>query len=922
MWRVATLAVLCLGCTVSGFADPPAQAAKPAFTRGIAISASDIGHDYPVEALVEFVEQGHFDPVVIDWGWVTARWHKTDPAAVNRLRRELVARGVEVPAMYRPYWLDAYEQPGVPEQVKRDGSPAPLWGHRPCYLSPEARRWARSWGEKILQQCPDFDEIIIYSPINQCECPRCLAALAADPTAHEAAAWSFLAEARAAWRILKPSVKLGVVYFADPKFWQVGRDIVDAARPFLSVQARTDMPTEVAGEVALRDVLKDRLRACTAKILWDTKDKVPTDKLAELDRLARANDLPYYLWSFDTAFLSQQCDPQVAAQSLGLDWGALRPSLRRMGLKEGATGQVAGGQPAPGPTPATGPATAGATPPSAGLAIDMRATVARVATSNDYTLLDPLRSADDNAVVALAAMLSDRQRTPRERFIAAVGLSRVRSAAARTVLLAHTAETDPLVRQGVVMCLGYFPDDTGEVRTALTQAATGDPYGVTDAKTRAVRYPIREVARSGLERLAKNAPLRVVTPAAVPALAATPTPTPAPTPIPAPAPATHPISPPSPGPRGRVNLAEALAGKCVTLVNVGDVIRLENTGPAVADLELDRYLPAVDSEQVVLGRWVRAQTAEGQALAVAIAAVTPDTQGNLIQTLRLPSVPEKCQLAVILSSLVARRERPAPAGSFPIPAATDYPPEVRPFLEAGVDILRDHPEIRAVASALLAQTHDAYQVALRLAAIMKAKPPGTTGWEQGLPVPINVLRHGGSCCMSAITAAAILRACGIPTQITYTCPPSYIHGIIRFYLPGDGWVRMDSTCGAGRLPLIQSEEQLGWVRLYDMPRELEAVKGSWGWPYMHYDGHGGYPYRCGGRPCRAVRGGHYENGVWGSGNEVLGSVANEGVWLAWDDLVSRSRAAVMARTIGEFTTVTDRAPGVARYVAAMNRPQG
>jgi hypothetical protein len=191
-----------------------------------------------------------------------------------------------------------------------------------------------------------------------------------------------------------------------------------------------------------------------------------------------------------------------------------------------------------------------------------------------------------------------------------------------------------------------------------------------------------------------------------------------------------------------------------------------------------------------------------------------------------------------------------------------------------------------------------------------------------LPASAIPLRYGGSCCISAVTAAAVLRSCGIPAQITY-CPAGYVHGIVRFHLDGYGWCRMDSTCGTGRLPLVEERVHRGLVRLYDMPIEMEKFPGSWGWPYQHSTiDKARYEFRSGGKVVPSVRFAdwdeeqarrekrpsgrveepfpHLESGSW---NTVLVVEKWKVAGRKWDALVAASRTAVQNGRIGEFQRV-------------------
>jgi len=302
-----------------------------------------------------------------------------------------------------------------------------------------------------------------------------------------------------------------------------------------------------------------------------------------------------------------------------------------------------------------------------------------------------------------------------------------------------------------------------------------------------------------------------------------------------------------------VDEARAAPIEGVAVVAVKDFMRLENRGKAVADLEFPRYFPAIDDEQFVLGRWVAAATDKGRRIRITIAEVSPDPQGNLVHTYRIPRFPENEGVVVTVTSLVLRRERAAPEGAFPIPSPDEYPEHVRPFLQSTATVVVDQPDIRAAARTIRQTTSDAYAVANEIAALMKANTYTQRGRpDYSLPTSARVLRHGGSCCGSAVCAAALFRACGIPAQITY-CPAGYVHGVIRFYLQGYGWCRMDSTSGTGRLPFVRRAAHRGFVRLYDMPLEMETIEYAYAWPFQHNTITDEYKFHSGGEVIPTVR---------------------------------------------------------------------
>jgi hypothetical protein len=300
------------------------SAPKVVTQRGIAILASSVGSDYSPEGLAEFVRQGNFSPVVIDWAWITSHWGQTNFPALNRFIQLTARRGVPVAAMYRPRFLN---DPTVPIQVDGTGNPVTSHGSYICFASPEARRWGISWGARILQQCPQINEIIIYNPLDQCQCPACRRG---RQNGRYEAVWKFLAEAKAAWKIPRPSVKLGVVYVDDPEFWKRGAEILDVAHPFLFVMDDTDLAKDAAAARAIRDLLPGKFGPCLAKVTWGPNDRVSPARLAEFDRTAGQARLPYFFWTFDTLFDSDLYRPEDVAQALGLNPTAITEAIGNM----------------------------------------------------------------------------------------------------------------------------------------------------------------------------------------------------------------------------------------------------------------------------------------------------------------------------------------------------------------------------------------------------------------------------------------------------------------------------------------------------------------------------------------------------------------------------------------------------------------
>lgn len=298
---------------------------QPTPTCGIAILASNIGSTYPVEPLVEFIDNCGFSIVVVDWAWITYHWDRTDFEKLNKLIRTLKTKGIEVPAMYRPRFLS---NPTVPTQVKENGLRAFSHGYHICFSSEESREWGYSWGEKILEKCPEFDEIIIYNPLDICECPQCQYNRSKDRYAQ---VWNFLAEARKVWRQKKPSVKLGVVYMPEYKdFWERGINIIDSARPFLYLREDIDIKKNIDDVKAIHNILGNKVKASLAKITWGKDDKVSKEKLSNFTQLAQQNKISYFFWTFDTLFLSSKYNPREVSQILDLDYNRIKKALGKM----------------------------------------------------------------------------------------------------------------------------------------------------------------------------------------------------------------------------------------------------------------------------------------------------------------------------------------------------------------------------------------------------------------------------------------------------------------------------------------------------------------------------------------------------------------------------------------------------------------
>lgn len=285
--------------------------AQVAHERGIAVLASSIGKDFSPEELARFVQQGRFAPVIIDWAWITHHWDRTNFAAVNRFIGLMAAQKVPVAAMYRPRFLSS---PTAATQVGTEGKPS-VDHAEICYSDASARRWGYSWGERILEKCPNFKEIIIYNPVDQCQCPKCSVSRL---NGRYTTIMSFLSEAKSSWLIKHPGLKLGVVSMPYPEFWTAGVSIVDVAHPYLCIRENVDPTKEITNLVAVRAILKEKMGSSLAKVTWEEGERASIDQLKTVDDLAAREGISYFFWTFETLFNSSLYDSKAVIQALGI----------------------------------------------------------------------------------------------------------------------------------------------------------------------------------------------------------------------------------------------------------------------------------------------------------------------------------------------------------------------------------------------------------------------------------------------------------------------------------------------------------------------------------------------------------------------------------------------------------------------------
>ncbi|MBU0608003.1 MAG: HEAT repeat domain-containing protein, partial [Armatimonadetes bacterium] len=346
-----------------------------------------------------------------------------------------------------------------------------------------------------------------------------------------------------------------------------------------------------------------------------------------------------------------------------------------------------------------------------------------------------------------------------------------------------------------------------------------------------------------------------------------------------------------------------------------DWIRVRNTGGLATKVEFHQYFPIVDDEQLVLGRWVTAQNDDDLAFPVSVVKVEPDAEGNLIHRFCLECFPEHSEMTVTITTILAFHAKPPVTGPRALLPAEAYPPAVRPYLSSTAMAPLDDPVVQRKAREISATGTDALDLTRRVLAYMKTLPyTPTEKWTDHpeLSRRAFTLTYGNSCCLSAAAACTVLRACGIPTQLTYTALTGQLHGIIQAWFDGYGWARFDATCG------FAYTAPTGYVfpRLFNMPLSMEQYPKAELYPYYYIDMNGPYQFTAQGQPAPAIQmcvrfrdGNAKIPGAWehyepGNASHSLGSVPYAGPWLQWDQLAALSKQAILSLQVGEFVELT------------------
>jgi transglutaminase-like putative cysteine protease len=142
----------------------------------------------------------------------------------------------------------------------------------------------------------------------------------------------------------------------------------------------------------------------------------------------------------------------------------------------------------------------------------------------------------------------------------------------------------------------------------------------------------------------------------------------------------------------------------------------------------------------------------------------------------------------------------------PIPTPDELPDSVKPWLE-GTDCCQlSAPIVQRKADSLRDTTTNLTKLAQDICSFCHSIPP-TQSHDPFACDAVYTLNWGNACTGHAHAAAALLRANGIPARDLLNIlvgVSQSMHWIIDYYIPGYGWVRMESTGGVN--PMAPQDE--------------------------------------------------------------------------------------------------------------------
>jgi transglutaminase-like putative cysteine protease len=140
----------------------------------------------------------------------------------------------------------------------------------------------------------------------------------------------------------------------------------------------------------------------------------------------------------------------------------------------------------------------------------------------------------------------------------------------------------------------------------------------------------------------------------------------------------------------------------------------------------------------------------------------------------------------------------------PIPAPGELPDSVRHWLDTTDCCQVSAPIVQFKADSIRDTTTNLMKLAQDVCDFCHSIPAQFPHQPVGFDA-VYALKWGNSCTGHAHAGAALLRACGIPARTLLNMPDNLgsdfdMHWIIDYYVPGYGWVRMETALGRNPMP--------------------------------------------------------------------------------------------------------------------------
>mgnify|MGYP000947334938 CR=1 FL=1 len=288
-----------------------ANGGKPC--RGMVFLSSTIDGDIPIQEVLDFVESGRINTVVIDFAWITYHWPRTDMQAVEHLAAELKKRHVDVAVMYRPRVLRPNDA-DIHYAVGEDGAVAPSHNEL-CFSHEDSQAWGVEWGQKLLTALPSVDRVILYNLRIPCRCPQC------SEGGGKAAIAKWLERCRREWGSLRSGLEIGHVGVGMEYAAQV-----DSLYPFLPLIRDGDSPVDIDGHLDVLAGLKPGADGKPVvpllKVCWAAATNNTTDDVVQAVRRCDERGSGSILWYYDWIFHDRdgRYDLKAILTALGGDW--------------------------------------------------------------------------------------------------------------------------------------------------------------------------------------------------------------------------------------------------------------------------------------------------------------------------------------------------------------------------------------------------------------------------------------------------------------------------------------------------------------------------------------------------------------------------------------------------------------------------